>query len=83
VKQKDITLILVVAFVSAIISYSVANFVFGTPQRKSEKVEVVEKITEDFNQPDKRYFNENSVNPTQIIEIKGNENQQPAFGSVQ
>jgi hypothetical protein len=73
-KQKDIALIIVVSFISAIFSYILSNAIVGSPSSKREKVEVVEAITSDFTQPDKRYFNPDSVNPTQIIQIGNNPN---------
>lgn len=76
-KQKDIILIVVVVFVSGVISLIVSNLLFSSPKNRQEKVEVVEPITADFNQPDKRYFNSQSIDPTQIIRIGDNTNDQP------
>jgi hypothetical protein len=50
---------------------------FAIPQDQQAEVEVIEPITAEFTQPDKRYFNEKSVNPTQPIRIGENQNQQP------
>lgn len=71
-KQKDITLVVVIGIVSGTISLIISNAVFKVPKDRERKVEVVEAIKPDFTLPDKRYFNETSVNPTQLIEIKGN-----------
>jgi hypothetical protein len=37
----------------------------------------VDKISAEFMEPDKAYFNENSFNPTQQIQIQNNNNQNP------
>lgn len=76
-KQKDIALIILAGFVSAILSYFVSNALFASPKDRQEQVEVVEAITTDFPTPDKRYFNPESINPTQLIQIGDNPNAQP------
>ncbi|TAH34185.1 hypothetical protein EYC59_03460 [Candidatus Saccharibacteria bacterium] len=76
-KQKDIALILVIAVVSGIISFVVSGKIFVTPQNRSQKVEVVDKISTDFQQPSDKYFNEQSVDPTQPVEVGENNNQSP------
>lgn len=76
-KQKDIALIIVVSFMSAVLSLIVSNFVFGSKSHKNLESDVVTAITTDFVEPDKKYFNAQSVDPTQIIRIGDNTNQQP------
>jgi hypothetical protein len=78
VKQKDIVLIIVVAFVSAVIAFVLSNILFGSPARSQQKAEVVDPISANFPTPDQRYFNGNSVDPTQTITIgNGQTNQSP------
>jgi len=81
VKQKDIALIIVIVFVSAVLSFFLSNALIGTPQNKKQKAAVVEVITSDFQEPDKKFFNEKSVNPTQTITIGDSSNQQPFRGN--
>ena len=76
-KQKDIALILVISFVSAIFSFFMSNFLFGGQKNRSLTADVVTAITTDFPAPNKKYFNESSIDPTQIIRIGDNTNQQP------
>lgn len=75
-KQKDIALIIIVVFVSGVASFFLAGLIFKT-NNLSEKVETVEAISADFPTPDKKFFNSDSINPTQLIRIGENENQQP------
>jgi hypothetical protein len=77
VKQKDIALIIVIVFVSATLSFFLSNALIGTPQNKKQKAAVVEPITSDFHEPNKKFFNETAVNPTQTITIGDSSNQQP------
>lgn len=76
-KQKDITLILVVVVISGAISLVVSNKLFSSPASRQEKVDVVEPIIADFKTPSEKYFNKNSIDPTQNIIIGQNNNNQP------
>ncbi len=70
-KQKTIMTIIVVSILSIIVAYFSSNFLFRSPKNRQQKVEKVEKISTDFKTPDKTYFNEKSIDPTQIIKIGG------------
>lgn len=76
-KQKDIALIIVIVFVSGLLSFFVSSYLLVPSSERTAQVEVVEPIVADFVQPDSNYFNEKSINPTQTIEIGGNGNQSP------
>lgn len=79
-KRKDITLIIVVVFVSGAVSLVVSSIFISSPKNQHTKVEVVDPITSDFKQPDKKYFNAQAVDPTQNIHIGDSTNQQPFNG---
>lgn len=76
-KQKDITVILMTAVISGVFSFILSNALFASPKNRQEKVEVVQAIEPNFPQPDKKYFNENSFDPTQLITIGDNNNNAP------
>lgn len=76
-KQNDIALVVVISFISIGVSILASNLVFNTSKDKKLEAEVVTVITPEFNQPDKKYFNTDSIDPTQIIRIGENANQQP------
>lgn len=80
-KQKDLAIILAVAVVAVIFSVILARVAFATPKDRKQNVEVVEKISTEFPLPDQMYFNDNSINPTQLIRISENANQRPFNGS--
>lgn len=80
-KQKDIALIIVIAFFGAVLSLVLSNFVFGSSSKRQQAVEVVEPITADFPSPSQKYFNNNSIDPTQLIQIGNNNNTDPFSGS--
>jgi len=78
-KQKDFVLIIVVAFIGAILSFFVSNKIFVTPANRQQDVEVVDTINPTFQLPSTKYFNSNSIDPTQSSQVGINNNQNP-FG---
>jgi hypothetical protein len=76
-KQKDIALIAVVVIVSGTLSLLLSNLVIASPKNRKQQVEVVEPITADFPKPVSKYFNSQSIDPTQLIKIGDNSNPQP------
>lgn len=79
-KQKDFALIIIIAFISAVISFVVSNKIFVTPANRQQEVEVVDKISPDFTTPARKYFNSNSIDPTQTNQIGSDNNQNPFNG---
>lgn len=76
-KQKDIALIAIVVFFSAIFSYFISNAIFASPDKRQEQVEVVQAITTEFPKPDERFFNDNAFDPTRVIVIGDGTNTDP------
>lgn len=76
-KQKDLALIIFAIFMSAIISIFVSKLFISSPKNRQQQVEVVTPITKDFNTPTSDNFNENSIDPTQLIQIGKNKSTAP------
>ncbi len=76
-KQNDWALILVVVIISGAASTLLSNYLINPAKSRTEKVEVVEKITSDFTTPSTKYFNKDSINPTKIIDIGPTANPKP------
>ena len=79
-KQKDLLVLAVVAIVSGVFSFVLSNMFFSTPQNRAQKVEVVDPISAEFQTPDKKYFNAESVDPSQPVEIGDRNNPNPFNG---
>jgi hypothetical protein len=79
-KQKDLAVIIVVVFISAMLSLFLSKLVIAPPKNRQTKVEVVEPITSEFKIPDKKYFNANSLDPTLLIQIGDSTNTSPFKG---
>jgi len=71
-KQQDVALIIVIAAISATVSFVVSDLIFVTPANRQQKVEVVDVITPSFQKPSTKYFNSNSVDPTLNTALGGN-----------
>jgi hypothetical protein len=82
-KQKDIALIVVIVFVSGIVSFFVSNKIFVTPKNRQQKVEVVDVISSEFQTPSTKYFNSTSVDPSELVQIGSNNNQNLFNGQTQ
>lgn len=72
-KQKDIALILIVAVVAAVFSLVLTQMLFGGG-KKELTAQKVDRISSEFKQPDKAVFNNQAINPTQLIQIGENAN---------
>lgn len=76
-KQKDIALIVIVAVVAGVFSIVITSTVFVGKKGKELKAETVSSISSEFKQPDKNVFNQDALNPTQLIQIGENNNPKP------
>ncbi len=76
-KQKDIALIIVIAFVTGVASFVISGKIFVTSKNRQQKVEVVDVIKSEFQTPSSKYFSTNSINPTQLVQVGGNNNTNP------
>lgn len=81
-KKQDIPLLIIVIIISSIISLFLSRAIIGTPETEPQSAEIVEPITDDFPIVDSRYesfFNDESINPTQLIEVGGGEGNTTPF----
>lgn len=76
-KQKDIALVLVMVFISAVVALLVSRWVFASPGNRHQSAEIVDVLSPDFPAPPPKYFNADSVNPTKQIQIGENSNPNP------
>jgi hypothetical protein len=76
-KQKDIAVIAIIIFISAIFSYVISNKLFAAPASREQTVDIVQPISSAFPQPDKAFFNSGAYDPTQLIQIGQSNNTNP------
>ena len=79
-KQKDIITLIVTAFFSIVLSIVVSKLVFSKPSNTSQQVDVIPVVSTNCSTPNSQFFNNKSIDPTQIINI-GPSNNQAVFNS--
>lgn len=82
-KQKDVALIIVIAFISAVVSFFASRLLFASPQNMQQQAPVVPVISDNFPAPDSHYFNSKAIDPTQLIQIQNNNNPNQFNGAGQ
>lgn len=64
-KKSDIAMIVLIASVTVIISFVIANQIpFLKPPEKGQKVKTIEKIDSEVTPPDAKVFRADAINPT-------------------
>jgi hypothetical protein len=76
-KKKDALLIVVVAITAGVMALVISRIFLSAPKHLQQEVEVVEPISAEFKTPDTRIFNDQAINPTRLIRIGENQNQNP------
>ena len=79
-KSKDVLTIVVVGIVSGVISIILSGMLFGSEKSRNIKVEVVPVISAEFERPSNEYFNAESINPSQTVQIGESASDQPFGG---
>lgn len=83
-KQKDIAMIIIIAAVSGVASFFISGHLFVTPANRQQQVEHVDAIDAEFSVPTttdfKKYFNSNSIDPTQAVQVHNQDNPNPFSG---
>jgi hypothetical protein len=80
VKQKDMALIIIIVVISGIISLVISRLLFTAPAA-TRQVDVVQSIDPSFPTPNTTYFNAQSIDPTQLIQISNANNSNPFNGA--
>ncbi len=76
-KKSDIIMIFAVACVAGVVSLIASQLLFATPKNRHQQVEIAPAITATFKTPETAYFNSDSVDPTQTIQIGNSTNPMP------
>jgi len=82
-KNRDLAIIIVVAFLSALVSFGISKLIFSGQKSHSLKAPKVDQITADFKAPDGKYFNRLSLDITKVIVIGDSTNPNPLKSNSQ
>lgn len=70
-KKSDVAMIVLIASVSVLIAYFVANSIFGGAANSSQVVKTISPIDSTIVEPSKEIFNTNAINPAVEVQING------------
>lgn len=70
-KKTDIAMIILIASVSVMVAYFVAEGVFGGASNASVKVKTIDAINSTIVEPSPSIFNKNAINPAVQVQING------------
>lgn len=70
-KNTDIAAVILIASLSMLAAYFIADAVIGRPDAESVKVRTVDSLTSDVTPPDPSVFNKDAINPTVEVIIGG------------
>lgn len=70
-KKTDIATLILIASLSVVAAYFIADAVLGRPSAESVKVKTVESISSEVASPDASVFNKDAINPTVEVIIGG------------
>ncbi len=70
-KKSDIAMIILIASVSVLIAYFVAQGIFGGSANTNQTVKTIDPIDSKIVQPDPAIFNSNAINPAVEVQISG------------
>ncbi len=68
-KNSDIAALIVIASLSMLVAYFVADAVIGKPTSESVKVKTIAPISAEVQKPDSSIFNKDAINPTVEVVI--------------
>lgn len=71
-KNSDIAAIILIASISVLVAYFVADAVIGKPSSESVTVKTTTPISANVQSPDPSIFNKDAINPTIKVEIGDN-----------
>ncbi|HUC95909.1 MAG TPA: hypothetical protein VMR76_03055 [Candidatus Saccharimonadia bacterium] len=80
-KKNDITFVVSVMIVGAIVAVATTSSLIVKPNSKNDQVETISVLKTSFQTPNSSYFNSQSIDPTQLITIGGNANGAPFSNS--
>jgi len=70
-KKADIAMIILIASVSVLVAYFVADSIFGDIRDEKTIVKTIDPITAEIVEPSPLIFNTNAINPAVEVQITG------------
>lgn len=70
-KKSDVAMIILIASVSVLIAYFVANSIFGSSANTNQTVKTIDSIDSTIVEPNSDIFNKDAINPAVEVQING------------
>lgn len=68
-KKSDLTMVILIASITVIISFIATRAIFGGAEAEQVKVKTVDKINATIQEPDPSIFNSGAINPTYEVTV--------------
>lgn len=68
-KKIDLAMIVLIASVSAVLAYVIANSFFGGLTQEGARVKTVDAINSSIQQPSVEVFNQDAINPAVKVDV--------------
>ena len=68
-KKTDLAMIVLIASVSAVLAYVIANSFFGGLTQEGARVKTVDAINSSIQQPSVEVFNQDAINPAVKVDV--------------
>lgn len=76
-KKNEIALLILIVSICGLIAFFIGNSLLGDKVSEPVKVETIDPISADIDEPSKDIFNANAINPTVPINIGGGDGSTP------
>ncbi|MBH2007918.1 hypothetical protein I8H83_04930 [Candidatus Saccharibacteria bacterium] len=80
-KRSEIAMIILIASLSMLFTFTLAQSLLGDKVKQTASVEQTKAISEDLEQPAKRVFNAQAINPTVEVCVESNQQDGAAANS--
>ena len=80
-KRSEIAMIILIASLSMLLTFTLAQSLLGDKIKRKASVEQAQEISKDLADPAKRVFNKDAINPTVEVCVEGGQSAAPSTGS--
>ena len=69
-KKSDVAMIVLIASISVVIAFFIAQSIFGSIDESTATVKTIDKIESSVTEPGSNIFNKSAINPTVEVQIR-------------
>ncbi|MGB4420585.1 MAG: hypothetical protein WBI29_02190 [Candidatus Saccharimonadales bacterium] len=72
-KKSDVAMIVLIASISVVIAFFIAQSIFGSIDESTATVKTIDKIESSVTEPGSNIFNKSAINPTVEVQIRSDD----------